>query len=324
MRCCGCAACERQVRALGWRCSHDWHQSGGWRLCGHLLLQTRPPHPPRPTHRPDRGRLAYHLLDPEWSLAVHLHELRRRQQFTWRDIFWQVAAQVHTLYCGHCQCFFQAADLRQCRHHPLDPEFRSEEEGGTYPCCGRPAWAPGMPAACSVGCQCRDHVLQAVAATRAPLWRQQQVLAGLGTHALLRPPQATVCLPMLLPLEETPQAAAEQGQHVPEPLPAPEACAAGPAGPSAAAPDSAMGALPSPSMVGSGTRHGSAAAPAAPPCLLVRFVREDGTMAAPPAAEGGGPSSYSPNRATSGMRMRELMGLVRNASRAHTPESATR
>lgn len=90
----------------------------------------------------------------------------------WRELYYLTWSHVMVLYCTACHQHFPARQYSHCSYHPLAPVFASEAGAGQYPCCGRPAWRPGLALAHSQGCCAAQH--QAALQLQQPPRRQQQ------------------------------------------------------------------------------------------------------------------------------------------------------
>lgn len=101
--------------------------------------------------------LPVHQPDPNWRFQDHLLHLRQQQHHSWRDIYWLTWGHVNVLYCHHCHQHYPVREYVHCSYHPQTAAFGSESARGGYPCCGRPAWQPGMPLSYSQGCSAREH-----------------------------------------------------------------------------------------------------------------------------------------------------------------------
>lgn len=118
--------------------------------------------------------LPLHQPDPNWQFQDFLqqqrrprqqqqereHQIQQKQQqkaTSWKDLFWLTWSHVTVLYCQKCNTHFPAKQYTHCSYHPLAAEFKDEVDSGVHPCCGRPAWQPGLPLAECQGCAAVRH-----------------------------------------------------------------------------------------------------------------------------------------------------------------------
>jgi hypothetical protein len=133
-----------------------------------VSLPCRPETPP--LHTPDEG----------WTLQQHLKQ-QRKAGGSWRQLYWQVWAAVHVLYCQACHQHFPVRELYHCSYHPHAAAFTSSSDSGRHPCCGRPAWRPGLPLSNCQGCTARAH--QPAAASGGQQQQRKQAVAGAAAAA---------------------------------------------------------------------------------------------------------------------------------------------
>lgn len=87
----------------------------------------------------------------------HQQQSRTAGPAPWRDLYYLTWGHVTVLYCTACHQHFPARQYSHCSFHPLAPLFASEADAGQYPCCGRPAWRPGLAPAHCQGCCETQH-----------------------------------------------------------------------------------------------------------------------------------------------------------------------
>jgi hypothetical protein len=114
------------------------------------------------------------------SASVHQRPPQQQQQQTaasptpWRDLYYLTWGHVTVLYCTACHQHFPARQYSHCSFHPLAPVFASEADAGQYPCCGRPAWRPGLALAHSQGCCATEHQAALQQRQQSPLRQRQE------------------------------------------------------------------------------------------------------------------------------------------------------
>jgi hypothetical protein len=171
---CACAsrrhACRLRVLPL--------HQADpAWRFQDFLKQQRQQSRPQQQqAHQSMQQVAAVHLQDKRHNQP--LHQQQQQQSNTagpvpWRDLYYLTWGHVTVLYCTACHQHFPARQYSHCSFHPLAPVFASEAAAGQYPCCGRPAWRPGLALAHSQGCCATQHQAALQVQQPSPL-RQQQ------------------------------------------------------------------------------------------------------------------------------------------------------
>ena len=73
--------------------------------------------------------IAQHVADRYWDMNRFI-QFMRKENVTWKDIYWKVWGRIQTFNCNVCDWNFIASEYGHCSFHPQNPKFNHGSNSG--------------------------------------------------------------------------------------------------------------------------------------------------------------------------------------------------
>ena len=73
--------------------------------------------------------IAHHVADRYWDMNRFI-QFMRKENISWKDIYWKVWGRIQTFHCQVCDWNFIASEFGHCSFHPQNPKFSHGSNSG--------------------------------------------------------------------------------------------------------------------------------------------------------------------------------------------------